>query len=169
MQRVVSLTRLMAKEHPEGTELADGRFGEFLGARPNGAYASGDALASYVDPSLPWPATPDAAPQAGERAMALARVFHRGHAADWCRTTAVDGLAALRARASDVTLDAETRAAACEVCSELAVRHLRVGTSAASYDTSSEPVCHYLSGGPYLYQPGPGTPEGLARGWCGCP
>ena len=44
-----------------------------------------------------------------------------------------------------------------------------VGTSAASYDTSAEPLCHYLSAGPYLYQPGPGTPEALARTWCGCP
>jgi len=169
LQRIVSLTRLMAKERPEGTELADGRFGDFLGAKPNGEYVG--ALASYVDPLLPWPATPDAvaAPLAGERAMALARVFHRGHAADWCRTATTDGLSALKSRASDVTLDEPTRAAACEVCSEFAVRHLRVGTSAASYDTSAEPVCHYLSAGPYLYQPGPGTPEALARTWCGCP
>jgi hypothetical protein len=168
LQRIVSLTRLMAKERPEGTDLADGRFGELLGAKPNGEYVG--ALASYVDPMLPWPATPDAAaaPLAGERAMSLARVFHRGHAADWCRTTATDGLLALKARASDETLDEPTRAAACEVCSEFAVRHLRVGTSGA-YDTSAEPLCHYLSAGPYLYQPGPGTPETLARTWCGCP
>jgi hypothetical protein len=169
LQRIVSLTRLMAKERPEGTELADGRFGDFLGAKPNGEYAG--ALASYVDPLLPWPATPDAvaAPLAGERAMALARVFHRGHAADWCKTATTDGLSALKSRASDVTLDEPTRAAACEVCSEFAVRHLRVGTGKDSYDTSAEPVCHYLSAGPYLYQPGPGTPEALARTWCGCP
>ena len=50
---------------------------------------------------------------------------------------------------------------------EFAVRHLRVGTP-ASYESSAEPLCHYLSGGPYLYQPGPGTPEALARTWCGC-
>jgi len=83
-------------------------------------------------------------------------------------TTPTDGLSALKARASDVTLDEPTRAAACEVCSEFAVRHLRVGTSGA-YGASAEPLCHYLSGGPYVYQPGPGTPEALARTWCGCP
>ncbi|MCY1079771.1 hypothetical protein [Archangium lansingense] len=169
MQRIVSLTRLLAKERPEGTELADGRFGSFLGAKPNGEYASGGVLASYIDPVLPWPSTPDTLPEAGERALALARVFHRGHSADWCRTSSSDGLEALRARASDVSLDAPTRAAACEVCSEFARRHLRVGTSPASYDTSAEPLCHYLSGGPYLYQSGPGTSGELANTWCGCP
>lgn len=169
LQRVVSLTRLMAKEHPEGTELAEGRFGAFLGAKPNGAYASGGVLASYVDPAMPWPGTAEAAPEAKERAQALARVFHQGHAADWCRAFVVEGLGALKSRASDTTLDAETRAATCEVCSEFALRHLRVGTGPASYDTAAEPLCHFLSAGPYLYQPGPGTPEELARTWCGCP
>ncbi|HSP77052.1 MAG TPA: hypothetical protein VLQ93_00885, partial [Myxococcaceae bacterium] len=169
LQRIVSLTRLMAKQNPGGTELADGRLGSLLGARPNGEYASGGALASYVDPVLPWPGTLDPAPSARERAAALARVFHRGHAGDWCRAMAVDGLEALRARASDAALEPATRAAACEVCAELTVRHLRVGTDVASYDASAEPLCHYLSGGPYVYQPGPGTPEALARSWCGCP
>jgi hypothetical protein len=169
LQRVVSLTRLVAKENPHGTELAEGRFGAFLGARPNGEYANSAVLASYVDPPLPWPGTVDASPAARERAQALARVFHQGHAADWCRAFAVEGLEALRARASNGTLDAETRSAACESCAEFAVRHLRVGTGPASYDTASEPLCHYLSTGPYVYQPGPGSPESLARAWCGCP
>ena len=168
MQRIVSLTRLLAKERPEGTELADGRFGSFLGAKPNGEYASGAC----------WPRTSirrchghrrrTRCPRRGSGRMALARVFHQGHSADWCRTSSSDGLEALRARASDVSLDEPTRAAACEVCSEFALRHLRVGTGSGSYDTSAEPLCHYLSGGPYLYQPGPGEPEALARTWCGC-
>ena len=169
LQRVVSLTRLMSKEKPHGTELAQGRFGTFLGARPNGEYTNSAVLASYVDPQLPWPATPDTAAGAKDRAQALARVFHQGHASDWCRAFAPDGLEALRARATSGALDAETRAAACEICSEFAVRHLRIGTGPANYDTASEPLCHYLSTGPYLYQPGPGTPETLARSWCGCP
>jgi hypothetical protein len=58
---------------------------------------------------------------------------------------------------------------ACEACSEFTLRHLRVGTDLANYDTTAEPLCHYLSGGPYLYQSGPGTPETLARTWCHCP
>jgi hypothetical protein len=169
LQRVVSLTRLMAKERPLGTELAEGRLGIFLGAKPNGEYANGGVLASYVDPVLPWPATADTTAVAKERAQALARVFHQGHASDWCQAFASDGLEALRARATNGSLDTETRAAACEICSEFAVRHLRVGTGSASYDMASEPLCHYLSEGPYLYQPGSGTPETLARAWCGCP
>jgi hypothetical protein len=169
MQRIVSLTRLMAKERPGGTELADGRLGTFLGAKPNGEFAVIGVRASYIDPALPWPATPDAAPEAAERARALARVFHQAHAGDWCRAFAVEGLEALRARASDGALDTETRAAACEACSEFALRHLRVGTGPESYDTAAEPLCHYLSAGPYVYQPGPGEPEALAHAWCGCP
>jgi len=169
LQRVVSLTRLMAKEKPLGTELAEGRLGSFLGARPNGEYTNSGVLASYVDPVLPWPATPDVTSGAKDRAQALARVFHQGHASDWCRAFAPEGLEALRARATSGALDAETRAAACEICSEFVVRHLRIGTGPASYDTASEPLCHYLSAGPYLYQPGPGAPDTLARAWCGCP
>jgi hypothetical protein len=168
LQRVVSMTRLVSKEKPHGTELAEGRLGTFLGARPNGEYMNSGVLASYVDPALPWPATPDTATGAKERAQALARVFHQGHASDWCKAFAPEGLEALRARAASGALDAETRAAACEICSEFAVRHLRSGTGPGSYDTASEPLCHYLSAGPYLYQPGPGAPETLARAWCGC-
>ncbi|MFZ5471980.1 MAG: hypothetical protein ACOZIN_21335, partial [Myxococcota bacterium] len=84
LQRVVSMTRLYAKQNPGGTEMAEGRMGDFLGAKPNGQH---NGLASYVDPSLPWPATTDSAPQARERAEHLARLFHRGHAADWCKET----------------------------------------------------------------------------------
>jgi hypothetical protein len=169
MQRVVSLTRLMAKERPDGTELADGRFGEFLGAKPNGQYGAMGLRATYVDPYLPWPQSPDPLPGSQDRAAALARVFHRGHAADWCRIFRAEGLDALKARASDGTLDAPTREAACEACSEFAVRHLRVGTGLSNYDTAAEPLCHYLSAGPFVYQPGPGEPAALARAWCGCP
>jgi hypothetical protein len=169
LQRIVSLTRLMAKERPQGTELAEGRLGAFLGARPNGEYPDNGLLASYVDPPLPWPAPLGSDPETTERAQALARVFHQGHALHWCVAFELEGLEALRARASNGSLDAETRAAACESCSEFAVRHLRVGADSASYDTASEPLCYYLSSGPYIYQPGPGTPETLARTWCGCP
>lgn len=169
LQRVVSLTRLMAKEKPLGTELAEGRLGAFLGAKANGEHTGSAGLASYVDPALPWPGTADTVDGAKDRAQALARVFHQGHAPDWCKAFPLEGLEALRARAANGALDAETRAAACEVCSEFAVRHLRIGTGPASYDTASEPLCHYLSAGPYVYQTGTGGPETLARTWCGCP
>ncbi len=68
---------------------------------------------------------------------------------------------------TDGSLDADGRAAACEACAEIAVRHLRVGAGATSYDTSREPLCHYLATNPaYVYQPDAGGD--LARAWCGC-
>ncbi|MEI8257634.1 MAG: hypothetical protein WCJ30_18315, partial [Deltaproteobacteria bacterium] len=170
--RAMSLARITAKDAPEGTQLAEGSLGPLLGARPNGQYVPRTPLAPYVDPDLPWPGTRDAAtPAATERAAALARLFHRGHAVDWCRATDDAGLTTLRSRARDTTLDATTHAAACEVCAELVQRHMRVGAPGA-YDTRAEPLCHYLAPTPtYEYQPGPAGADVhmLANAWCGCP
>ncbi|MCI0573172.1 MAG: hypothetical protein L0Y66_20700 [Myxococcaceae bacterium] len=169
LQRVASLLRLLGKGRPGGTEAADGRLGAFLGAAPNGAYAGRTPLASYVDPDLPWPGTADAAtPEAGGRALALARLFHRAHAEDWCARTFPDTLQALRARVTEVP--SGQRAAACEACTEVVVRHLRVGSEAA-WDTAREPLCQRLTSAPALvYQPGDAAqaPEALAAAWCGC-
>jgi hypothetical protein len=167
LQRMVSVTHVLAATKPKGTEAADGRLGDFLGAKPNGQYLG---LASYVDPSLPWPATPDASPQAKERATALARVFHRAHAGDWCTQLGTAELDAMKAHVASTSLDAAGKDAACQACAEFAVRHVRLGT-AASYDTAQEPLCHYLATTPaYLYQPaGAGEPAAAARAWCGCP
>lgn len=166
LQRIVTVTRLLAVEKPEGTEAADGRLGDFLGAKPNGAHGG---LASYVDPSLPWPTTADPEPAAKERALHLARLFHRGHAADWCRLLGSAELAALKAHAADSSLEAEGKAAACEACAELAVRHLRIGAPGA-HDATREPLCNFLSpSSAYVYQPGPGEPAAIARAWCACP
>lgn len=167
LQRVVSLARVLAKERPEGTELADGRLGAFLGAQPNGAYAS--ALPAYVDPPLPWPATPDTSAPAQERARALARLFHRAHAADWCAATDAAGLEGLRARVAGLGAGDAARPAACGACVELVERHLRVGTGPGAYDAGREPVCHYLTGGPYVYASGAGGTAEVAQAWCGCP
>ncbi len=171
MLRMVSVSRVMAKDKPAGTELASGRLGTFLGAKPNGAYLGGDSpIATYLEPSLPWPDTSDASPEAGFRAASLARTFHRAHAADWCRLTSTEELEALRTRASNGSLAEETRAAACRACTELSVRHLRVG-DVAGWDTAREPLCATLSpSAAVIYAPGAptDTDEQLARAWCGC-
>jgi hypothetical protein len=169
--RMTAVARVMAKDDPEGTQLATGRLGSFLGALPNGHYPGDSvALASYVDPPLPWPSTPDASPESASRALALARLFHRSHAADWCAATTSAELSSLQARASDASLDASTRAAACSACTEIAVRHLRIGTP-AGWDTAREPLCHSLVVNPaYVYRAGAPSddPSALARAWCGC-
>ena len=169
--RAMSLARVIAKDAPTGTEIANGALGDLLGAHPNGQYPQRTSPAPYVDPALPWPATRDSAAHASERATALATMFHRGHVADWCAAIDAASLQSLRAQARDTTHDAAARAAACEACGEIAERHLRVGTSIA-YDLTDEPVCHYLAASPaYVYELAvPGSNRAtLARAWCGCP
>lgn len=165
LQRLVTLGRLWAQARPNGTELADGALGPFLGASPNGAYAGRAQLASYLDPPMPWSGT-----STSPRTQALARLFHRGHAQDWCDALDAPALEGLKARVAGAP-DADTRLAACEACAEFSVRSLRVGTSASDYDASREPLCHGLASTPsYVYWPGTANdePEALARAWCGC-
>lgn len=158
LMRVTTLARVAAKDDPAGTTLAEGGLGDFMGVQPNGAYAN---AARYEDPPLPW--------RSGTSALTLARAFHRAHAGDWCQTIDQNELDALKAHAADPTLDATAKTAACGICAELAVRHLRVGTSSTLYDSGQEPLCGYLNpAGAFLYRNGPGTPAQLAAGWC-CP
>jgi DNA-binding beta-propeller fold protein YncE len=160
-----------ASASPVTTEVADGALPPMLGVNPNGAYArSAPArLATYQDPSLPWPAAAESTSD-DQHAMTLARVFHRAHALEWCRRTTEAELLNLRLHAQDTSLDLQGRAAACEVCTEMALRHLRVGSDASHYDTTAEPLCHYLTAGPYVYSPARGTadPSTVARAWCDC-
>lgn len=174
LMRMVSVARIVARDAPHGTELATGRLGSFLGSEPNGAHLKDPGntqLASYLEPPLPWPKPVAGTATELVRAQALARTFHRAHAADWCSEITTAELDELKARASDTALDAATREAACSVCSELSVRHLRVGDS-TSWDATREPLCHSLVASPaYVYQAGSAvdSPAALARAWCGCP
>ena len=169
LQRIVSVSRLLAAEAPLGTELAEGRVGDFLGVKPNGAFDV--SFAPYVDPPLPWPSSPDLSVPAQQRATTLARLFHRAHAADWCALTDDAALAALKAHVADGTLDAPSTAGACAACEELVVRHLRVGSDAAHYDLTRAPLCDYLSpASGHVYQANLSpSPAVLARASCGCP
>lgn len=151
LMRVATVARVVAKDSPTGTELAQGGMGDFMGIQPNGQYTT---AADYEDPALPW------RPTGGAREAVLARTFHEAHAAEWCAATDVAALNALKAHAADVSLDAAGRAAACSACTELAKRHLRIGT-AASWDTAQEPLCHFLGSAAYVYGADAAT-------WC-CP
>jgi hypothetical protein len=164
----VSLIRIFARLSPNGTEAADGAIGPVLGIRPNGAYVNRNPLASYIDPDLPWPATRDAyTPDAASRATALARLFRRAHAADWCAAQTAADLEALRARAQNASLDAAARSASCEVCVEQAALHLRVGT-AQHWNTGDEAFCAVAAPQSVaIYQAGRDRNEAAAA-WCGC-
>ncbi|MBI5514662.1 MAG: YncE family protein [Deltaproteobacteria bacterium] len=177
--RASAYARLRATLTPNDTGLASGGLPTMLGMRRNADYLRPAQPSTYADPALPWPATTSAAAPSlalppRERAEALARVFHRAHAADWCGQLTDLELNFLRAHARDPSLDAPTRRAACEACGEFAVRHLRVGADAASYDTMAEPLCHFATppGRPraYLYQAprGAASASSLAAQWCGC-
>jgi hypothetical protein len=151
LMRVATRARLTAKDDPDGTTLAQGGMGDFMGILPNGMYG---VAADYEDPAPPY------RPGGSAREQVLARAFHEAHAAEWCAATDVAALDALKLHAADVGLDAAGRTAACGACAELAKRHLRIGTM-ASWDTAQEPLCHFLGSSAYVY----GTD---AMSWC-CP
>jgi hypothetical protein len=155
LMRVTTMARITAKDDPTGTTLAEGGLGDLVGVHPNGQYA---VTAEYADPPTPW------VPSGSDREAALTRMFHRGHADQFCT---VD-LNALKTHAADAALDSVAKGAACQACSELAARQLRVGTP-VTWDPLQEPVCTYLAAAPaYLYVPGPGDAATLAASWC-CP
>jgi hypothetical protein len=172
--------------NPNGTNLAaledsGGEVISMLGVDRNRAHARGgmdptDArLSSYQDPLLPWPGSTDPhTPDALGRAETLALFFHRGHAADWCRRTTAEDLAALRARVEETRDGSPSEhEAACELCAEVVSRHLRIGEGAMDYATEAEPFCHHFppsAGTPtYVYHRRAGLSRGrLARNYCGC-
>lgn len=167
LMRASSMARVLSAQDPNGTEAAEGGLGTFMGTQPNAFYAKRGGRVSYEDPSLPWPATTDGDAVARDRALALARVFHRAHAADWCAQTTQASLDAMRAHARDTTLDAPSRAAACSACVEMTQRHARVGTP-RSWDRSQEPLCRKLvPGAPVVYGQGT-TSTDAAHDICGC-
>ncbi|MBM4781724.1 MAG: hypothetical protein GQE15_28940, partial [Archangiaceae bacterium] len=159
LERVSTMARLTAKDDPQGTTLAEGGMGDFMGVGANGTYAT---PTSYEDPPLPWSGA------GSDRAVTLARVFHLAHAKDWCAGTTVAQLEALKAHAQDPLLDATSKAAACAVCTEFTMRHLRFGTP-ASWDTTNEPLCGALApASEFLYVGGSGSVRSLAQLRC-CP
>ena len=167
LMRATSMARVLSARDPNGTEAAEGGLGTFMGTKPNAFYAGRGGHVSYEDPSLPWPATSDAAAIAQDRALALGRVFHRAHAADWCALTTQASLDALSAHARDTTLDTPSRIAACGACVEMAQRHVRIG-SKRSWDRSREPLCRALApSAPVVYGHG-ATSSAAARDFCGC-
>ncbi len=170
-----------AATDPFGTTMASGGIGSLVGIEPNGAYVRSPP-APYVDPALPWapsPRTTTAAPVA-----ALARTFHRSHAAEWCaafiddaaaldalrdRVTTLDGAIAAQVPGSTVHQGlVATRAAQCAMCDEFTSRHLRIGTGPGSYDAALEPLCAVLNpASPITYAQGSSLSAAALRR-CGC-
>ena len=172
MMRAMTKLRLLAKESPDGTEAANGAMGPLVGVAPNATFVTRIPLATYLEPALPWPGPPTRPAAEKLRATALASLFHRAHAADWCAQTDAAGLAALKSHAGDPSLDAEAKVAACGACVELSSRHLRLGASAAAYDLTREPLCALLDANAavvYQVPAVPGDTAGAARAHCGCP
>jgi hypothetical protein len=181
LSRIVAHARLRGAAAPDATDLASGGLGALLGIDRNASYVE-QPLAPYVDPPLPWPSSPSAANDAATRAVALARTFHAAHALDWCnrfRAGAPDGsdVDLLRAHVHVVQAagtGSDDLATACLACETFATRHLRVGTDESNYDTSREPLCHFVADDPanaqYVFQPGsPSDDVGtLAATYCGC-
>jgi hypothetical protein len=169
--RLGALVRLQAAADPQGTQLAEGGMGDFLGVHPNAAY---DSLGSYVDPPLPWPG---GATGADSNQLVLARQFHRAHAQDLCdRFGATDpefDLDKLRARATNTHAAADDPV--CQVCTVFAVRHLRIGDPATYVPSEqNEPLCGLVATDPsavqFVFQPVVEglAPDDLARHFCGC-
>lgn len=161
LQRAVTVARLTAKDDPHGTTLASGQWGTFMGAKPNGQYTG---IASYIDAQWPWD-------ESNERTQYVRRTFHRAHASEFCASTTVADIEVLRARAGDLGLPVDDRVAACTACTELAVRHLRIGTGPGAYDNTQEPLCDYLTPSParvYHQVTGVTDPLGTATRYC-CP
>jgi hypothetical protein len=168
LQRQVSLARLLARKDPNGTQVADGATGAFMGVDANGAFATRQRPAEYFDPPLPWPGNGSSTDAA--RAQSIALLFRGAHAADFCAREDASVLATLVTRAKDTGLDASTHAAACSACTAVVQNHLRVGNM-STFDTAREPLCRVLSSSAaVLYQSGTSADpiETLARTHCGC-
>jgi hypothetical protein len=171
MRSMVKL-RLLAKSNPDGTEAANGAMGPLVGVAPNSSFAGRSPAASYLEPALPWPGPASRPTTELERSSALALLFSRGHAADWCARTDAAALAGVQAHVADTTLDAEAKVAACDACVELAQRHLRMGTGPAAYDVAREPLCKLLDANAavvYAAASAPGDLLGATHSFCGCP
>ncbi|MBS1153523.1 MAG: hypothetical protein H6Q89_5221, partial [Myxococcaceae bacterium] len=172
MMEAMTRLRLLAKTSPDGTEAANGAMGPLVGVSPNTVFLSRQPLASYLEPALPWPGAASRPVEEKSRAEALAGLFHRAHAADWCTQTDAAALEALKLHAVDATLDAEGKIAACGACVEISARHLRLGASAAAYDLTREPLCQLLDASAAVVYQVPvtaGDVTAAAKAYCGCP
>lgn len=170
--RIGTTLSIRKAQDPLAIDQAEGGMGPMLGILPNGQF---DRLGSYIDPALPWPSA--SSPTSQE--LALLRAFHESHAREWCNLFKAgdpeNDLDKLRARASSAT--GAARDAACEVCTEFAERHLRVGDEATYVPTpAEEPLCGLIADQPgavqYVYAPaqrGAAVPRRqLAKSYCGC-
>jgi hypothetical protein len=151
------------KYSPNPTASADWPLPSLLGVQRNSDYASSGLPAPYVDRALPWDVDAwDASPSDAER---LTRMFHKGHASDWCRKLTRDDLERLRSAAYNGS-DARKN-----LCVELVRRHITTTPDGQvnALCPPTPPLCRLLSGGTAveieygsIWRPA----EELARDWC---
>jgi hypothetical protein len=162
-----NVIRTEAGPYPFDTDLATDGLPPLAGVESNNVYVS-TPPAPYSDPTLPFTLTFGGPTGAVQPANMIARAFHRAHALDWCEITTVADLESLRGGSG---LDAQATAARCQVCMEIAGRHVRVGKSDSDYDRSKEPLCAYLVGNAaaYVYDnPDSGDSLEAIQHWCDC-
>lgn len=163
LTRVVSRIRLWSRTQPDGVQLAEGAFGDFMGVHPNGAYLAQASATTYSDPDDGWSAalhSPDL--RARDRAMAVVRTFHEAHVDDLCALTRQETLDAIRAHATDATLNAGAHAAACEACVTVVARHVAMPERAS--------LCTRLGPNAAVVRAieTDADEASAARRWCGC-
>jgi hypothetical protein len=177
-QAIVRRANEARDRDPNGVDAANGGLGDLLGVHPNGHYAGTAArprFPSYMDPPPPWPAVGDGAPRERAEADAIGSVFHRGSASTWCRgdVTTMETLTSLRRRVAETT--GGTRVAACELCAEIAFRHIQYRgprgerveplCALAVEAGAPPPVTLSLAAVPVVAAR---DPVRVARRWCGC-
>jgi hypothetical protein len=171
MVRVAVRIGNLTAQDPDGVQLASGGMPPLIGFERNAAYADRQPIASYVDPPLPWPARTGGEP----RALALARLFHRAHAADWCEIMSSDYLRGLKYHVTEAaSRDPLERATAMEVCTEFVKRHVR-GRNDKGAALTDEPLCRLAASAPdsvavvnTMTSVATPTDESVAQAWCAC-
>lgn len=154
--------RKSMKKSPLGTQVASGVDLEpLLGAMPNHYFASVPAFADPVTSSTSIDAT------AQQRLDTIRLLLHRSHAKDWCERLSEVELA----RIVDHVEHAANRSVACEACTEIIGRHIRLGEPGDTYAAEQQPLCHFLAPSAALLHTGKTTLTDriqAAREYCGC-
>jgi hypothetical protein len=166
------LTRM--KDAPDATDVASAP-PSMIGVAHNGdaSFAHSDIPADYLDqageytPDFHLPTDLEGDAEASKQA-AVARLYSQAFATEWCQSVEELELDILRYNAETHATDV-----ACEVCAEIASRHIRLGTDESNYDNYNIPVCDLLSvGADFVYlDVEPVDSLGwldVGEIWCGC-
>ncbi len=175
MARINAALVERASTEPEGTQLADGGMGDFLGMGPNGSYSAADL--SYRDPLPPYTPTEvrsAVSPIPLESSNIMARTFVEANISPWCSLLEEGGngefsLLTFQARCSDPSLSEEVRENACDLCESFAQFFVVPEERRPGAELS---VCQALAGKDAIEVEAPEgneTARELANTWCDRP